>query len=978
MNGVSYEDIRRTLGPSGFQELEHLHDWLYGPVGLEEKSRNWTGRKAPSIITRGEAELFSLSMPRFALRVYMGGSEGSFVNCRRIGEFCDQSRKWGKRHSRNELGAGRRNDIGVRHLARIRRPAWTLRKNSCIADCLLGLPSGVDRWKGLTNITVALGRAYGESHDLVGTPYVRQIKLSGGGLCAQAACFMAAALLHDHTMGVWGVAEVTALSSPSASGLSTGPLDCDAREYVLEGLTQEGIVDYFLSDYVKLNAVWMQSLPASFTNKVILREQSKPLACAMKAYIASSCPIILPLDMGRMAGIQSPKSPLLCKSIYEQNGLDAEMFLADPNEARARRHAVVVVGYGSDDWGSDIFLLNDPASRPFLKADAGQIGQSSFYTSDDLSNVMWGRFLAVTPEKVKLPLVSWRPRYELNRSEPYPGLLRLASVLQCGLYSMPGMNLPVCRSQETESRFRLSEVAKIVTGPLDSAALKDLACEGLQKCKEELIGRFGPRHWCWTQVTDNSIWAWNAEMALPAEDDVSPQFARKYLMSVWQLGKAGWQRVYASDEQLTKDNSAPATTTATTSPVRSEVQPRKSLISSFTTAGFNDAMANWPAGVKYGDIYCFMQDDAERYLPAKTFRLRVATMNQNLRWVKVAKLWDWPRFLGWQVFTNRRRRQGRLRSLEIRKRPATPIGVWPAPITTAMDRLSAHTRRKGRIQDVCTWIDRLAQAKGVSLLAMATYFPEVQATGAKGRRVTRALRFLIDVCSGLQDSEHPINTIEIVAGGLISSVWPAKWQTTRKSSAETPPTILDSKQDLYAATSLNTSQALKRLLGRLRPLREHAINANIQFSIELEPGPLYVLRNWESLIMLCDLLETEPDKGGFKDISKIVGLNLDCSHYTMSQITSKMVLEESRVRDRIVHIHVADHGRGHFGDVALGRIHKDEHFEDWLRVFPELLKKRDEHLPTFRGGVSIEIEACQNSKHMAESVATLERVVASL
>src|SRR5688500_1001 len=58
-------------------------------------------RYAQSVVARTEAELFGLSIPRFAVRAYVDGKEcGSFVNLRRIEQFRLRARDWAARIAR--------------------------------------------------------------------------------------------------------------------------------------------------------------------------------------------------------------------------------------------------------------------------------------------------------------------------------------------------------------------------------------------------------------------------------------------------------------------------------------------------------------------------------------------------------------------------------------------------------------------------------------------------------------------------------------------------------------------------------------------------------------------------------------------------------------------------------------------------------------------------------------------------------------
>src|SRR6266436_3700475 len=82
LNKVPLRESRADIGRFGIYELNKLREWLLfkvdPPFGWERRVRKsgrpnfaWSARFAPSIITRSEAEIFGVSMPRFALRVYL-------------------------------------------------------------------------------------------------------------------------------------------------------------------------------------------------------------------------------------------------------------------------------------------------------------------------------------------------------------------------------------------------------------------------------------------------------------------------------------------------------------------------------------------------------------------------------------------------------------------------------------------------------------------------------------------------------------------------------------------------------------------------------------------------------------------------------------------------------------------------------------------------------------------------------------------
>jgi hypothetical protein len=255
-NVIENGDLLPYLGEQGLFQLLQLKKWL---TTMDVTKENWEkdislkrdvgtllARFAPSIISRSEAELFSISLPRFAIRVFLSEDQGSFVNARRTAEFADQARTWGKRRGDDVTDAtrlkgvtplGRRQMLPDSRLRLARTcPGWILHSNSCIGDSILATPTRFSlKYKVLER---NLGRLYGEKDaegkPLRGTPYIRHIPLSGGGLCAQAVCFMATLLQYEHATGVFGIAEITKLA-----------FDPKLREIPITGLGVPAIKSYF-------------------------------------------------------------------------------------------------------------------------------------------------------------------------------------------------------------------------------------------------------------------------------------------------------------------------------------------------------------------------------------------------------------------------------------------------------------------------------------------------------------------------------------------------------------------------------------------------------------------------------------------------------------------------------------------------------------------------------------------------------------
>ena len=194
MNKLTEGEFRSQVGEYGFREVVQLAEWLMTTDLDDTQDREFVCRYAPSIITRGESEVFGLSDPRFAIRLYLESEDGegemSVLNLRRIERMRGANPDWGKRSKRmRTFSKHKLEELPTPK----RRPRDLLARASRIGDCLLQLPKrhrlDSDSWRVLQ---VDLGREYGETLEegkFLGTPYLKHIPLTGGGLCAQANCF---------------------------------------------------------------------------------------------------------------------------------------------------------------------------------------------------------------------------------------------------------------------------------------------------------------------------------------------------------------------------------------------------------------------------------------------------------------------------------------------------------------------------------------------------------------------------------------------------------------------------------------------------------------------------------------------------------------------------------------------------------------------------------------------------------------------
>jgi len=202
MISIGYQDLTSELDTTEIRRLLLFQSWLRrarfedSPQAWEAAIRDMRIRTAPSIITRSEAELFGISIPRFAYRATLTDPDGvtslGFVNLRRVNSF--------------RMAIGERLELSRddEFLTQFHR------RCPCIADALLLPPAHLSNEFDI--ITTDLSHAYAESCATAGVPFVTHFPV-GGGMCAQAVCFQANALCHQFAAGVFGVAEITTLSS---------------------------------------------------------------------------------------------------------------------------------------------------------------------------------------------------------------------------------------------------------------------------------------------------------------------------------------------------------------------------------------------------------------------------------------------------------------------------------------------------------------------------------------------------------------------------------------------------------------------------------------------------------------------------------------------------------------------------------------------------------------------------------------------
>jgi hypothetical protein len=950
LNAVDIQVIRGELGDDGWKNIEQLTKFLFAPqVPLKKRhAAHWenelakAGRFAPSIVTRIEVGVFGTSMPRFCYRLNFQKTPG-FINVRRLRTLEKQLREhpdnwWSKRDpnlKENEKHPRIKEEIQSED------PPNLLPEGVgafVIADCLFTTPARFPLEKYHV-ITASLFKEsgeilnwYDENDVLLGTPYVKTVSFSGG-LCAQATCFVATALLGRHAHGVYGLSEITALASSP-----------ELKELLIAGLSESEMAIYFEN-------IGLMAIP-QFTNPNVIAQYGKQgqdtaFKQALHGYVSSGMPVILSVDMDRMDSAVAMQD---VASIYKSNGYN----LDHPVSEERRRHSVIVVGCSR--WENSLqdpmsskseFLLLDPSALPFMKATVQQLAVVGMWgAANPHPDMQHPAMLPATPGRVKMPLLCFR---ESNAGRWKPGLIELSR------------RYPIMQINPNEREFILATLDRLpfirCSRHFGADFWDDVATILHITLPMEIEREFGLNkdHWVWLECGADIIKIWNA-MITP--EDLNPA---TYLQAAIQIRD---QRVVAhifsateeiivsvppddshdSGREITPEIQPNASTAETTTAIdlKNQATLKVSLLSSFSALGAKKSAGYWESifpNMNFAEAYICMQNDVNHLLGGSGSSRAVYVLAEQA--AKCEKL---------GVFSGN-------------------CSNW---FPTFWKYLTGHVTPKAFARQLS---DIFRQQK---IVAFTTYIPEIMARQECAfKQAQDALKYVVETAGHLKTRENLDSpfTIVIVGGSRLHGMWKAK--TT--------------DGDSYAVNRIEELLAMETLLQRLEPVAKCAASNNIQLALELEPGPLFILdplgdkrpRIGDPLLklrQLCSLIESSK----YPYVCKVVGVNLDIAHLAflgkvnLAQLNLK---ENGALKRRIIHAHISDQYMGHFCDNAVGTCHSLEEFRDWLRFLEDLNRESQPasaDRPCYSGFVSCEMEACKDGLFVSASLNKIQSILADL
>jgi hypothetical protein len=948
LNTISEAEVGLEVAKHGMVAIEEFVFWLQlqakevsgwqdtfsRNVARTGFNRSLAGplRMAPSLICKGEVELFGRSMPRFAFRLQP--VVGGFLNVRRLATLAGQ------------LYADKM----------VPREVIELVLNApCIADAFLKPPQrhSIDDWCYLSApLSKACGEGDHSNEDTELIPFVRHMK-PGGGMCAQAVSFMAAALRRDVNAAVHGMPEITYIATKKSE------TNVDAISF--DGLLTNEIADYFNSERNdRLAARW----EASKLLFPIADSLSDPQASmvvdyehALRCYILSHTPVIVPVDVGRMQGISlanvvnyyqtnldnkqnrteltDPLARFKQESIFKKNGL--KDLKHSKEELRNLAHVVLIVGCTKESTGDNfapevhpetsriLFAFNDPAHFPFMTATAHDLVLAASYTSSEsaVETLLFGWMLPVIPRPVEMPMLD-------ESAGDRAGIVSISQMLKEISFKCPnGVEVrKIVRFGERKPEFRLirnrrSEISRCVREILQIDDSRVEANFG------EFLDHFsdaGDAPWSWLEIDHINIILWNAQT-----------FVRKdKLVSIGELARdaksdSAIETVREKAGDLAKSILVGVCVTNLKGaaifcdPLRVPLSPKSDptrLLGSLTASLLTsfEVVETWPelaTGCQKEtiELYMFMQSTAEA------------------------------------IFVKKPRSKWGLGGLLKKSKKHPPKTVEALTHNSALFWMAQHHADEYLQRELALSL----LESHPKIIAVATYLPSLCA-GERGpdtqiNPALLALKFVLQVLKEMkkESAEKAPKILELVGGSRLLARVDKNPQT-----------------GTYCVRCVEEGLAIENILQCVECLLPLIEDADVQLAFEFEPSSIMALGSISAL----DLLVAGIEKRRSDDRRwERIGLNLDIAHFAFIARRQPTSVSQ-KVLGAVKHAHISLHSSGHFADGILedNEASRKGKALEWLGTLESLKCKNG-----FDGFVSLELECAKNRNQVEISLECLKQ-----
>lgn len=271
----------------------------------------------------------------------------------------------------------------------------------------------------------------------------------------------------------------------------------------------------------------------------------------------------------------------------------------------------------------------------------------------------------------------------------------------------------------------------------------------------------------------------------------------------------------------------------------------------------------------------------------------------------------------------------------------------------------------------CAHVTELMRRHGAQPVAATSFIaeisnkrPDLNPDGFVNTVWGKSICTLIRMADRLQ-AEQPATVIQIVVGSVID-------QFIVDDRSKVPRFTVSSRDrdDLMSVTLNRLAACLAKVVNG------HGIRSDrIRIAMELEPGPLFLLRNLASLERFASAIERHPSPL----VRECVGFNLDVAHWWLCRDIRPDSDLPGSIRSRIFGAHISGHSsRGHLGDWGLDKLEaraqgggvaksQRDAYLDWLRFLAD-----ENRTPNASNFVSIELEAASPDEDVFASIRTLE------
>lgn len=368
-------------------------------------------------------------------------------------------------------------------------------------------------------------------------PFVESLEFAGG-LCSQAVCYMATAILLPFASAVYGLGEITALAQPIQA------------EIPLRGLDSIEMSHYFAQVGLRFTEQAAEFPELQGDDALPLeRRRRASLSQALRAYLGSDIPIIFPTDVRRLATTRFRCGSSAGLSIYKRNGWLTKTEFPDAGNA----HSIILVGYRpggarpatvfrdqfesenghqearmlSEDEREDEYVFHDPAVSPYLLMSLSELMEVSC-DEDGAEGLHYrGVIMPVLPKRVRLPLLETRKR-DGNSVKYYAGLFFiLAHIGQIVRDEERLSEIP-----DDETRERLRRRARLGLNLEPWLLFNAAGPESMRKLQRRVERQANPAllqallaffaapedgaqgradHWYWLEIHPEMVWIWDAQ-----------------------------------------------------------------------------------------------------------------------------------------------------------------------------------------------------------------------------------------------------------------------------------------------------------------------------------------------------------------------------------------------------------------------------------------------------------------------------------